>query len=217
MKVNAIAKFLTGAAVALLAASAPALAHPHVFVSVTSEIVFTPDGKVSGVRHHWKFDDMYSAFVTANLGTDGKDPTSEQLLPVAKTNAESLKEFDYFTYAKLSGKPQKFADATDYSMDYTPADQTVTLHFTLPLEAPAHVKLMIVQVYDPTYFVAFELERKNPLSLVGAPSGCSISVSKPSLLSSAEQKRLADVANTNDSPGADFGLKLSDRAIVACP
>ena len=97
-------KRLACLALLCLAPAAPALAHPHVFVAVESEVLFSPEGKITGVRHHWKFDDMYSAFVTANLGQDGKDPTPEQMLPIAKTNAESLKEFDFFTYGKLNGK-----------------------------------------------------------------------------------------------------------------
>ena len=211
-------KRLISALSLLVAASSPVLAHPHVFVSVVSEVLFGSDGKISGVRHHWKFDDMYSAFVTANLGENGKDPTPEQMLPIAKTNAESLKEFDFFTYGKMNGKTEKFKDAIDYSMSYDGKDQTVTLHFTLPLETPAvNNKLFVFQVYDPSYFVAFELEKKDPVKLVDAPKGCSISASRPSALSAADQKRLADAAGTNDSPGDDIGMKLSDRTIVACP
>ncbi len=203
---------------ALLTPVAPAMAHPHVFVSVASEVIFAPDGKVTGVRHHWKFDDMYSAFVTANLAEDGKDPTPQQLLPIAKTNAESLKEFEFFTYAKFNGKTSTFKDAVDYSMDYDGADQTVTLHFTLPLEASTPAgKFFVFQVYDPSYFVAFASEKKDALKLVGAPAGCSFSINKPGALSAADQKKLEASAGTNDSPGEDFGMKLSDSAIVACP
>ena len=47
-----------------LAFAAPALAHPHVWVSMHSEVLFAPDGTVTGVRHDWAFDDMFSAFAT---------------------------------------------------------------------------------------------------------------------------------------------------------
>ena len=39
-----------------------ASAHPHVWVQVTSQIVYDSEGKAAAVRHAWKFDDMYSAF-----------------------------------------------------------------------------------------------------------------------------------------------------------
>lgn len=201
-----------------LAAAAPALAHPHVFVEMTAEVVFTSDGKLAGIRHHWKFDDMYSAFVTANLAQDGKDPSPGQMLPIAKTNVESLKEFDYFTAGKLNGAVVKFAEPTEYSMSYDGKDQTVTLHFLLPVETSVKSgKTFVVQVYDPSYFVAFAFQRTNPASFEKAPPGCSISVNKPGSLSAADQKKLADSAGTMDSPGEDFGMKLADSVIAACP
>ena len=79
---------------ALIAAGAPARAHPHVWVAVRSEVVFGPDGKISGVRHAWEFDEMYSAFAVQGLGKNGRPPTREELAPLAKTNVESLAEFE---------------------------------------------------------------------------------------------------------------------------
>ena len=38
------------------AASTPALAHPHVFVTARAEVLYAPDGKMTGVRHAWTFD-----------------------------------------------------------------------------------------------------------------------------------------------------------------
>jgi ABC-type uncharacterized transport system substrate-binding protein len=69
---------LAMAALALVLPAA-AQAHPHVFVTATEEVLFGPDGLVSGVRHTWRFDDMYSAFVIQGLGPEGAILTREQL------------------------------------------------------------------------------------------------------------------------------------------
>ena len=191
-------------------------AHPHVMVGMTSEVIFV-DGKVAAIRHHWTFDDMYSAFVTANLGQDGKDPTTQELQPVAQTNVESLREFDYFTIPKLNGKKANFGAPKDYSMTFDSAEKTATLHFTLPLADAAQSKLFVFQVYDPSYFVAFSFLKGDPVTLTNAPQGCSLSVSKPKALDSEESKKLNESFFSGLSPGADFGAKLADRAIVACP
>ena len=196
--------------------SLPARAHPHVVVAVTSEVIFA-DGKVAGIRHHWTFDDMYSAFITANLGKDGKDPTTAELQPVAQTNVESLKEFDYFTVPKMNGKKAIFGAPKDYSMTFDGRDKTATLHFTVPLAEAAYGKLFVFQIYDPSYFVAFSFEKGDPVKLLGAPQGCSLSVSKPRALDSEESKKLNESFFSGLSPGSDFGAKLADRAIVACP
>ena len=200
----------------LLLWSLPARAHPHVVVMVTSEVIFA-DGKVAGIRHHWTFDDMYSAFVTANLGEDGKDPTTKDLQPVAQTNVESLKEFDYFTVSKTNSKKTVFGDPKDYSMTFDGKDKTATLHFTVPLAEAVQSKLFVFQIYDPSYFVAFAFDKGEPVKLLGAPQGCSLSVSKPKALDSEESKKLNESFFSGLSPGSDFGAKLADRAIVACP
>ena len=60
-----------------IGAASPALAHPHVYVAVRSEIVFAPDGKITGVRHSWTFDEMYSAFAVQGMVKEGKTNQSE--------------------------------------------------------------------------------------------------------------------------------------------
>ena len=46
-------------AVALALSSGSASAHPHVWITATSELIYAPDGSITGVRHAWTFDDMY--------------------------------------------------------------------------------------------------------------------------------------------------------------
>src|SRR5262249_60210072 len=88
--------------------AAPALAHPHVWVTMHTELVYAPDGKITGIRQAWSFDDMFSTFATQGLESKEKGRfTREELAPLAKVNIESLKEYDYFTYATADGaKPE---------------------------------------------------------------------------------------------------------------
>lgn len=77
--------------------------------------------------------------------------------PLAKVNVESLKEFEYFTFVRI-GKGEKalpLKEPVDYWVDY---DKTLlTLHFTLPLETRLEptAEEVAVDVYDPSFFVAF--------------------------------------------------------------
>ena len=76
----------TGAAtlaMALAFAAAPAAAHPHVWVTVKSQLAFTPDGKVAAVVHDWVFDEMYSSFATQGLAAKGELVKREQFAPLA--------------------------------------------------------------------------------------------------------------------------------------
>ena len=54
-------------AVLVLFAAGKAQAHPHVWVTMKSELVYGADGSATGVRHAWTFDDMFSTFATQGL------------------------------------------------------------------------------------------------------------------------------------------------------
>ena len=203
-------------AVALLVPGAAA-AHPHVFVTAKERVLFALDGKITGIAAAWTFDDMYSSFAIQGLGDADKILTREQLAPLAKTNVESLAEFGWFTVGKTAGKPALFADPVDYWLEEG-ANKLITLHFTLPLKVPTKTgSFFSLQVYDPTYFVAFEYAKAEPVVLVGAPEGCSVSVAKPQPLDNTDSQKLSEAFFTNMSPGMDFGIKLAPRAIIACP
>ena len=100
----------------LAAAPERAQAHPHVWATMNEELLYAPDGSVTGVRHSWTFDDMFSAFAIQGIAQKTKGTFSRQeLQPLAKENVDSLKEYAYFTYAKADGKRDKnaFVDPTD--------------------------------------------------------------------------------------------------------
>ena len=204
-------------AVVALAAASPALAHPHVFVAVKSVILFGSDGRVTGVRHSWTFDDMYSAFAIQGLGGRSGKPSQKELDALAKVNVEQLEEAGFFTFVRASGKQTEFGAATEQKI--TMDDKRIlTLHFTAPLKEPASAgRALTMQVYDPSYYVAFDLEKVNPVTMSGAPVGCSLNILQAKPLAPEYQARLNDSLGTNVSPGADFGLKLAARVVVACP
>jgi len=208
----------TAAGLALgLAAATPASAHPHVWITVKSQIVFTPDGKVSAVIHDWVFDEMYSSFATQGLAKKGELVTRDEFAPLAQENAGSLADIGYFTTLKIGGKSVDFGSVTDYWMQERP-DHLVEFRVTLPLKTPAPLaKFVTLRVADPEYFIDFEFDDKDPVTLVAAPAGCSASVAKPKALDEADKSKLTESFFTNLSPGTNFGFKMASAAIIACP
>lgn len=196
---------------------AAASAHPHVWVTVRSEIAFSPEGLVSGVVHDWTFDEMYSAFATQGLGKPGQLVTREDFAPLAKQNAGSLAQIGYFTVLKIEGKQVDFGNVADYWMEERP-DHRVAFHVVLPLKTPESPgKFVTMMVSDPEFFVDFEFADKDPVKLDNPPKGCSLSITHPAPLDVADSKKLSESFFTNLSPGAGFGFKLASRAIIACP
>ena len=187
------------------------------FVTAREQVLFSPDGRISGIAAAWTFDDMYSAFAIQGIGDGDKILTRDELAPLAKTNVDSLAEFGWFTVGKTGGKAIAFSDPVNYWLEESP-DKLITLHFTLPLKEPVRTgPFFSLQVYDPTYFVAFDYDAKKPVELVNPPQGCSVSVTKPRPLDNTDSQKLSEAFFTNMSPGVDFGIKLAARALIACP
>lgn len=196
---------------------APADAHPHVWVEARAKVLFDRSGLVSAIRNDWVFDEMYSAFAVQGLEKDGKLASAADLAPLAKTNVESLADFDYFTFARANGRIVKFGKPIDYALEERP-DKRVVLHFTLPLAEPSKTgRFMTFQIYDPTYFVDFELAERDPVDLGNAPAGCSKSVLGANPLVVEDGKQLAKAFDGGLTPSDDFALKMAGRVIVACP
>src|ERR1700692_433602 len=142
-----------------------AQAHPHVWITAASELIYAPDGSITGVRHAWTFDDMFSTYALQGLETKTKGVYSrEELAPLAQTNVESLQEYGFFPFSKAAGKKEKFLEPVDYYLEYR--DGTLTLHFTLPLKTPVKTKQLALEVFDPEFFIDFGFAEQNPVRVV---------------------------------------------------
>jgi ABC-type uncharacterized transport system substrate-binding protein len=193
----------------------PALAHPHVWVTAKAEIVFASDGRVTGVRHHWTFDEAYTAYVTQGLDKDRDGKlTQEELQELADENAASLNEFDYFTVLKARGKRQSFDSPMEARMSME--NTQVVMSFLLPLKAPvAPTGAVSIEIEDPTFFVYFSLtEGPAAISLANSPQGCVTTIAKAKPLDATMQKILQDEGAIQRQ---DFGIEYANRAIIACP
>jgi ABC-type uncharacterized transport system substrate-binding protein len=198
------------------ALTAPAAAHPHVWVTMQSQLVYAPDGTVTGIRHAWTFDDVFSTYATQGLSQKNKGQfTREELSGLAKENVDSLKEYGFFNYSFVDGarKKDSFADPADYWLDY--ADDALTLNFTLPFKTPVKAKDLRIDIYDPEFFVNFEFAEKEPVKLTGAPAACTVSIIKPndSKFSTQRLDKSFTESNVNEGMGALYATKIA----VKCP
>jgi ABC-type uncharacterized transport system substrate-binding protein len=203
-------------ALVVLLIAAPAHAHPHVWVTMHSELVYAPDGSITGIRHAWSFDDMFSTFATQGLESKEKGKfTREELAPLAKVNVESLKEYEYFTYATADGTKAELTDPTaDYWLDYT--DSVLTLHFTLPFKKPVKAKELKIEIFDPTIFVDFSFAKDKPAQLVGAPK-CKLDVAVPREMTFAEGKKLSEIPADQPNTTMAWGAQFANKLLVHCP
>jgi ABC-type uncharacterized transport system substrate-binding protein len=214
--VNAITRRLF--ALLLLAGAlgpGPAQAHPHVWITAASELIYAPDGSITGVRHAWTFDDMFSTYALQGIETKTKGVyRREDLEPLAKINVESLKEFAYFTFARADGKKEKFLEPVDYFLEYR--DTLLILHFTLPLKTPLKPKQLALEVFDPSFFIDFKLADKDPVRLVGAPAACQMKLQRPND-GSASAQQLNEQTFMNGGDNSNYGAMFANKITVDCP
>ncbi|WP_319412904.1 DUF1007 family protein [uncultured Cohaesibacter sp.] len=197
-------------------------AHPHVWVTVQSELVM--DGqKVKEIHHHWTFDEAFSAFASQGLDEDDDGKLSrEELQPLAQVNVESLSEYGYFSDFRAKGMPNSaetpFGEPYDYWLS-TEGDQLV-LHFTLPVVADIDTsKEAVLDVYDPTFFVDFGFAEKDPAKLVGAPANCHARIERPKGLDDDVASQLAAIpADQREIPSdlMQFTVAMANQVFVKC-
>jgi len=196
-----------------------ARAHPHIWASIKTDLLYAADGSVTGIRHAWTLDDMFSAFATMGIKAKTKGQfTREELQPLAKVNVDQLKGFAYFTFVTIDGVKEKnaFDDAVDYWLDYDPKAAALTLHFTLPFKKPVKAKVLKLEVYDPEFFIDFAFAGENSVKLIGAPAQCAAWTEKPDdphFLSS-------QTLNKNFVPSEAFvgmGTEFANSILVQCP
>ena len=207
-----LGSLLLAAGIAL--GTATAGAHPHVWITARSEVVYASDGSITGVRHAWTFDEMFTTYALQGLETKTKGVyTREELAPLAQTNVESLKEFNFFTFARADGKKEKFVEPVDYFLEYK--DSLLTLHFTLPAKAPFKAKQTALEVFDPAFFIDFKFAEEEPVKLVGAPADCKLQFVRPGDGAAGAQK--LGEQNFAGGDGSNYGAMFANKIMVECP
>lgn len=193
----------------------PAAAHPHVWVAVEATVAYQ-DGNVRGLQQRWTFDDMYTAMAVQGLDKNGDGKFErDELAELAKINIDGIKQFEYFTHAKLNDGTLKFVEPSDYWLEYN--DNVLTLNFLLPLEQPlpAATPGFSFAIYDPTYFIAFDFakDKDAPVKLgAGAPAGCELALDAAA--GDADTQSLADAFSAE--MGGYNGSVLARTAHVKC-
>lgn len=201
-------------------ASVTAQAHPHVWVTVETEVVYDEQKSVTGFRHKWTFDEAYSQFAVEgrDLNNDGQYDRGE-LQELAEVNVATLKEFDFFTFPKVSNKVIDREPPKDYWLEYK--DRLLTLFLTLPLKTPvpaSKVKDFTFGVYDPTMYVDFAFAKDNPVRLGAAPPHCVpiVKAPDPSAVQRGNQT-LAGAAASDAAAPSSIAEQYAKSVSISCP
>lgn len=216
----------TLSAVAALLTAGAANAHPHMWIDARAQIDVDAERRITAVRQVWRFDEMFGAYATQGLkkGKDGSLPAAT-LQGMAQDWMKALGEpiSHYFTRVTVNGKSAAFAVPRDARVDWNPKTTRLTLSFTLPLAEPVAPGAggAQVDIYDPTYFVAYAFDEKGAVPL-GGPQGaaCTADYLKPKELDWKTMQELAAIPADPDAlPDELFAITkgLTHRIEVRCP
>ncbi|HLZ65929.1 MAG TPA: DUF1007 family protein [Aliidongia sp.] len=155
-------------ALAALAIPGVAAAHPHIFIEEHVEVLFDQNN-ATGVRMTWSFDELYSSMLRSDYTGTKKGPiTAADVKSLHDKAFANLASVHYFTTMSLDGQPVTFGTPTDFTAGFT-ADDKAVYSFVIPLSLPKAVakSLLEIAVFDPEYYVDFELASDNPVKATG--------------------------------------------------
>ena len=168
------------------------VAHPHVWIDAQSELVFDDSNRLNSINHAWRFDEAFSAFASQGLDENRDGILSRnELQELAEVNVTSLLEFEYFTFLFIGEDLVEFSEPQDYWLEYE--DGFLTLFYSLPIEQPIIMDGQVaeLQVFDPAYFVAIEMEKEKSFVLVDQGGTCNMDVELPSGIGSNDCYRIS--------------------------
>jgi ABC-type uncharacterized transport system substrate-binding protein len=157
-------------ALALLAPAGAAEAHPHIWIRASATLQFE-NGKITGIRHEWVFDDFFSnALITDFDKNKNKKFDPDDIADIEKNAFAALKEFGYFTHARVGGKAVTIASTRDFAPVID--KDKVVYRFTAVLPEPVDPRATTFDagVYDHSYYVDVEVNPQLGVKLAGGGS-----------------------------------------------
>ncbi|MBD3787842.1 MAG: DUF1007 family protein [Sphingomonadales bacterium] len=141
-------------------ATAPAAAHPHIFVDVTHTLLFDAEGRLIGVRARWVYDEMFTLLMVEDgtYDTDGDGQvTGEELTRFQRWDADWPPDYAGDLEVMLDDQPLALAGPSDWAAEWHDG-RAVSIH-TRRLETPAEVtgRALVILPYDPDIYVDYSV------------------------------------------------------------
>ena len=166
--------FHSGALAAVLALSAPAHSHPHVFIDGGINFVFGDGAVLQSLNVNWLYDEFETLYILSSYGislnADGTiDEADQKELLIQRTKWPS--DFDGSAHLSVAGEPISLEWPTDLATEVIDGRlrMSYTRHLETPLEAPETG--FEAAFYESTYFFAFKITE--PPELLGSSVVCS--------------------------------------------
>lgn len=210
-----------GIALALACFPAVAQAHPHIWANMVTRLLAAPDGKLTGIRVAWSFDELYSEDAVSGFDANNDGATSEaELRPLADELIRNLVESSYFTHIRQNGSELPQGQVQHYWLKLE--DGRMNMAFDLPLQQPADPAKgeVTFKIYDPDYFIAFDYIAEQATGVEGTlAKGCSLNLKPVPTTAELDATRTMLASKGKEwkpDDQEDFGSMFSQPLSIAC-
>ena len=197
--------------------ASPALAHPHIFAEARLDVMVSPQGDVSSLRHLWRFDDLFSSTVLLEFDANSDLKLDDaELAEVSKTVFDSIGEFDYFQVVRSNDKPVAMKPPANLMANYDDG-QLIILFESEPADPLKLAGKVDFGVYDPTFYTAIDFIEDTNMSIDNLPDGCARAVIRPDPDEAlAQNQSTLTEAFFNDPAGTDYGNIFATKLEITC-
>jgi polyphosphate kinase len=202
-----------------LAGAGPALAHPHIFVDASFEVTFDAEGRATGLRTLWTYDDLISLQLLTDRGMDEDFDgilTADELATLSGFDMAWEPGFAGDTYALSGAAALALSPPSDWTVCYADARLTSTHYRSFDAPVDVSVQPLVIQSYDPGYYTAYSVID----ATIADRQDCTVEIMAPDR--EAADQILADaiteMAGGGDAEG-DFpaiGSAYAEEARVTC-
>lgn len=206
--------------VLMLLSTAPAGAHPHIFIDTRFEVILNDRNEATALRIGWTYDDLYALLIFGDLSLDPDGDgvlTPEEETRLNGFDMKWIEGFEGDTYVLMDGTPLAISGPRDWTASWQDGKLSSTHIRDLLTPVPVGEVPLVIQAYDPGYYVAHVIL---PPAVVTGGTGCSAQIYEADLdaADAALQAALLEFAPGSDVEGQfpAVGAKFSDEVRVTC-
>lgn len=216
---HALLNWVTGCAVATALWTAPAAAHPHVYIGGGVDFVLRDGTMLETLEVTWVYDAFETLYILSfhdlSLNEDGA-LDEEDRLELVRQRSDWPEDFDGSAHLSLDGQLQNLEWPED--LDAHLIDGQLTMTFTRKLSEPLDLSQTGVEVgfYESTYFFAFSISQEP--KLLGNVGPCTAEVIQfdPTEKTATMKKLLARLSREETPTDTNVGANFADRIALTC-
>lgn len=166
-------------AFAAICAGFPMRAHAHPDVRLQYYVRFSfVDHALTTIGESWTFDANFTTEMMSDFDLDHDGKLSPKEIKAMGTEVLSnLKEYQYFTFAKLNGAPLKTANPANFQARVSKGFLSIAFDLPVPAKPAMSGKELRLQIHDPQFSVMASAAPRTPVRMSGVfPETCQVAV-----------------------------------------